>query len=218
MALSSAFHERLHHMDRTRIQRLSLLQAEKESQADKSRALASKLANIRASEQRCSWLDHKIASQQFKLLAIKCQIEKLEAKQDSLSLQLRLLQNEVKELEELRDKRESFHEAKRIEMREFKEIAERFVVKCRMEVDSLRNKVNLLRSSFMELKSNSGDSCNSEITAAEMRRLELQAEKDNVCRIIDCNHQIRAQLQKQLQIILMTQTQDKGSELKSATC
>jgi len=69
----------------------------------------------------------------------------------------------------------------------------------------------------MELKSNSGNSCNSEITAAEMRRLELQAEKDNVCRIIDCNHQIKAQLQKQLQIILMTQTQDKGSELKSAT-
>ena len=90
---SSAFRERLHQMDRTRIQRLSLLQvqfdspphfhyfplqfpttvlrsessfptiqAEKELQADKSRALASKLANISASEQRCSWLDHKIAS------------------------------------------------------------------------------------------------------------------------------------------------------------
>jgi len=67
----------------------STLQAEKESQADKSRALASKLASIRASEQRCSWLDHKIASQQFKLLAVKCQIENLEAKHDLLSLQLR---------------------------------------------------------------------------------------------------------------------------------
>ncbi|QCE10501.1 Herpesvirus [Vigna unguiculata] len=43
MVFSSAFHE-------------------KESQADKSRALASKLANIRASKQSCSWLDHKIAS------------------------------------------------------------------------------------------------------------------------------------------------------------
>ncbi|CAJ1939625.1 unnamed protein product [Sphenostylis stenocarpa] len=217
MALSPAFQERLHHMDRTRIQRLSLLQAEKELQASKSRALASKLASIRASEQRCSWLDHKIASQHFKLLALKSQIENLEAKHDSLSLQLRLLQNEVEELEELLDKRESFYEAKRTEMREFKEIEERFVVKCRMEVESMRNKVNLLRSSFMELKSNSGDSCNPEITAAEMRRLELLAERDNVCRIIDHNHQIKAQLQKQLQTILMTQTQDKGSELKTAT-
>jgi len=69
----------------------------------------------------------------------------------------------------------------------------------------------------MELQSNSGNSCNSEISAAEMRRLELEAEKENVCRIIDCNHQIKAQLQKQLQIILMTQTQDKRSEVKSAT-
>jgi len=55
----------------------------------------------------------------------------------------------VEELEELRDKRESFHEAKRIEMREFKEIAERFVVKCRMEVDSLRNKVNLVITCYV---------------------------------------------------------------------
>ncbi|BAT74887.1 hypothetical protein VIGAN_01266000 [Vigna angularis var. angularis] len=122
----------------------------------------------------------------------------------------RSLQNEVEELEELRDTRECFYEAKRIEMRKFKEIAESFVVNCRTEVESLRNRVNLLKSSFMELKSNSGNSCNSEITAAEMRRLELQAEKDNMCRIIDCNHQIKAQLQKQLQIILMTQTQDKS--------
>jgi len=59
------------------------------------------------------------------------------------------LQNEVEELEELRDKRESFYEAKRIEMREFKEIAERFVVKCRMEVESLRNRVNLVITCYV---------------------------------------------------------------------
>lgn len=68
----------------------------------------------------------------------------------------------------------------------------------------------------MELKSNSRDSCNSEITAAEMRRLELLAEKDNLSRKIDYNQQIKTQLQKQLQSILMMQTQDKGSELKSS--
>ena len=51
--------------------------------------MASKLANIRATEQRCSWLDQKIASQNFKLLALKSQIENLEAKHESLSLELR---------------------------------------------------------------------------------------------------------------------------------
>ncbi|KAH1034119.1 hypothetical protein GLYMA_20G018400v4 [Glycine max] len=142
MALSSAFHERLHHMDRTRIQRLSLLQAEKELQGNKYRVLASMLANIRATEQRCSWLDQKIASQHFKLLALKSQIENLEANHESLSLELRSMQNEVEELEELRVKRDCFYDAKWIEMKEFKEIADRFVVKCKVEVQSLRNRVN----------------------------------------------------------------------------
>ncbi|RDY08855.1 hypothetical protein CR513_06859, partial [Mucuna pruriens] len=217
MALSSAFHERLRQMDHTRIQRLSLLQAEKELQANKSRVLASKLAHIRATEQSCSLLDQKIASQRFKILALRSQIENLEAKYESLSQQLRSLKNEVEELEELREKRDSFYEVKRIEMKEFKEIAEKFVMKCKMEVQSLSNRVNELRSSFMELKSNSSYSSNSEIAAAEMRRLELLAEKDSVCRNIDYNYQIKAQLQKQLQSILMTQTQDKGSQVKSSS-
>ncbi|RZC04088.1 hypothetical protein D0Y65_018631, partial [Glycine soja] len=216
MALSSAFHERLHHMDRARMQRLSLLQAEKELQGNKSRVLASKLANIRATEQRCSWLDQKIASQNFKLLALKSQIENLEAKHESLSLELRSMQNEVEEIEELRVKRDYYYQAKRMEMKEFKEIAERFVVKCKVEVQSLRNRVNELRSSFVELKSNSGDYCNSEIAAAEMRKLELLAENESVCRNIDYNQQVKAHLQKQLQSILITQTQDKGSEVKSS--
>jgi len=61
----------------------------------------------------------------------------------------RSLQNEVEELEELRDTRERFYEAKRIEMRKFKEIAERFVVNCRMEVESLRNRVNLVITCYV---------------------------------------------------------------------
>ncbi|XP_061355535.1 uncharacterized protein LOC133300064 [Gastrolobium bilobum] len=215
MALSSAFHERLEHMDRTRIQRLSQLQAEKELQANKSQILASKLANIRAMEQRCSLLDRKIASQNFKILALKSQIENLEVKYESVWQELRSLQNEVEEIEELRKRRDSFYEAKMMEMKEFKEIAEKFVVKCEREVESLRNGVNKLRSSFMELKSNNRNSCNSEIVAAEMRRLELLAEKERVCRNVASNHQIKAQLQKQLQNILITQTQDNGTELKT---
>jgi hypothetical protein len=124
MALSAAFHERLEQMDRTRIQRLSLLQvhfnfnsplpsfpsikhqfvfalqflnpninfqAEKELQAHKSRILASKLANIRAMEQKCWLFDRKIASQNFNLLSLKSQIENLEAKYDSLWQEFRYM-------------------------------------------------------------------------------------------------------------------------------
>lgn len=116
MTFSSSFHERLEQMDRTRIQRLSLLQvhfnfistcffynkyelkfihkhinfqAEKDLQAHKSRILAAKLANIRAMEQRCLLFDRKIASQYFNILSLKSQIENFEAKYDALSQELR---------------------------------------------------------------------------------------------------------------------------------
>ena len=69
----------------------------------------------------------------------------------------------------------------------------------------------------MELKSNNRNSCNSEIAAAEMRRLELLAEKESVCRNLASNQQIKAQLQKQLQNILMTQTQEKGKGIELRT-
>lgn len=54
----------------------------------------------------------------------------------------RSLQNEVEELEELHKMKDSFYDAKITEMKEFKEKAENFVVKCEMEVESLRNQVN----------------------------------------------------------------------------
>ncbi|XP_058735380.1 uncharacterized protein LOC131607385 [Vicia villosa] len=202
MAFSSSFHERLEQMDRTRIQRLSLLQAEKDLQAHKSRILAAKLANIRAMEQRCLLFDRKIASQNFNILSLKSQIENLEAKYDSLSQELRSMQNEVEELEELCKTKDEFYEAKTMEMKEFKEMAYNFVVKCELEVQSLRNEVNELKSSFMDLKGNKRNSCNSEIAAAEARRMRLLAEKENVCRNVDSNQQLKAQLQKQLQSIL----------------
>ncbi|XP_019434853.1 PREDICTED: uncharacterized protein LOC109341409 [Lupinus angustifolius] len=204
MAFSAAFNERLHHMDRTRIQRLSQLQAEKELQSNKSLILASMLAKIRAMEQRCLMLDHKIASQSFKILSLKSQIENLEVKYESVSQELRSLQDEVEELEELHKKKDGFYESKRIEMKEFKETAEKFVAKCQMEVASLRNRVNELRLSLME--SNNRNSGNSEIASAEMRRSELLAEKERVCINVASNHQIKAKLQKQLQNVLITQT------------
>ncbi|XP_057757951.1 uncharacterized protein LOC130976982 isoform X2 [Arachis stenosperma] len=119
------------------------------------------------------------------------------------------VQNEVDELEELREKRDRFYEAKMVEMKQFKEVADEFVVKCRRDVQGLRNRVNELRSSFIELKGNNQNSCNSEIAMAEKRRLELQAEKECVYRNLASNQQIKAQLQKQLQNILIKQTREK---------
>jgi hypothetical protein len=73
-----------------------------------------------------------------------------------------------------------------------------------------------LRSSFMDLKSNKRNSCNSEIADAEARRLRLLAEKEYVCRNVESNNQIKAQLQKQLQSIMWhKQAQDKGMGLKT---
>lgn len=54
----------------------------------------------------------------------------------------------------------------------------------------------------MDLKGNKRNSCNSEIDAAEVRRLRLLAEKESVCRNVDSNSQLKAQLQKQLQSIM----------------
>lgn len=69
----------------------------------------------------------------------------------------------------------------------------------------------------MDLKGNKRNSCNSEIAASEARRLRLLAEKENVCRNVDSNQQLKARLQKQLQSILWhKQTQDnKGMDLKT---
>lgn len=52
------------------------------------------------------------------------------------------MQNEVVELEELHKMKDGFYEAKKLEMKEFKQMARDFVVKCELEVQSLRNGVN----------------------------------------------------------------------------
>ncbi|KAK3010840.1 hypothetical protein RJ639_011519 [Escallonia herrerae] len=77
MALSSSFRERLEHMEQTRNQRLSLLQAEKEVQANKYQVLQSKLSNVRSIERRCLKLDHKISSQHVVVSFLKAEIDRL---------------------------------------------------------------------------------------------------------------------------------------------
>ncbi|KAI4295448.1 hypothetical protein L6164_035495 [Bauhinia variegata] len=202
----STFHERLDHMERTRNERCSLLQAEKELQANKSQVLGSKLANIRTMEQKCLILNQKIASQKFKILAYKSEMENMDMKYEACLHELRSLQSKIQELEELEKKKDSFYEAKRLDMIEFKENVDKFVADCQMKVQNTRNRVNELKSIFIALKSNNKDSCNSEIAAAEMRRSELQALKDNLDRKLASKYEIKTQLQKQLQNILMTQT------------
>ncbi|KAL5082351.1 hypothetical protein RYX36_010772 [Vicia faba] len=114
MAFSSSFHERLEQMERTQIQRLSLIQAEKDFQSHKSRILALKLATIRAMEQRCLLFDRKIASKNFNILSLKSQIENLEANMIlSLSQEFRSLQNEVEEIEELLKRKMDFLKRRR---------------------------------------------------------------------------------------------------------
>ncbi|KAJ7968948.1 hypothetical protein O6P43_012976 [Quillaja saponaria] len=209
MALSSAFHERLEHMERTRNHRLSLLQDEKVLQANKSQVLSSKLVNIRALEQRCLILDQKIASQNFKILALKSEIESLDAKYQTDAQEWRLLKSEVEELEELEKERNRFYQSKGSEMKEFREKVESFVVACQMQVEDLRNGINELKSTFTELKGKNRNSSNSEIAAAEARKSELLDAKESLDRNLASNHQIRAQLQKQLQNILMSQDKER---------
>lgn len=49
-------------------------------------------------------------------------------------------------LQEMRQRKDRFYEAKRVEMKEFKETADNFLVKCQLEVENLKNRVNEVSS------------------------------------------------------------------------
>ncbi|KAJ4831640.1 hypothetical protein Tsubulata_024423 [Turnera subulata] len=201
MALSSAFRERLEHMERTRNQRLAQLQAEKELQANKSQVLESKLSDIRSMEQRCFLLDHTIASRNLKILALHSEINRLDSKYTAHLQHLRDLKGEVEELEEMEKEKERFYELKGVEMEEFRENVKKFVVELEMKVDQLRKRVSELKSTFIKLQGDNGVLGNSELADAEMRRSELIAVKESLERSLALNSQVRSQLQNQLQSI-----------------
>ncbi|XP_041026797.1 uncharacterized protein LOC121266987 isoform X2 [Juglans microcarpa x Juglans regia] len=198
MALSSAFRERLELMEHSRNQRISLLQAEKEWQANKSQVLEWKHANIRAMEQRCLVFDQKIAADNFKISALKSEIESLDAKYCTDSQQLRILRREVEELGELEKERDKFYELKICEMKEFSESVKKFLVECRMCIEELRN-CKKEQSTITNLQGNNKYFSNSEIAAAEMRKSELMAVKESLDKSMASSYRLRAQLQKQLQ-------------------
>ncbi|KAK6264471.1 Herpesvirus UL139 [Theobroma cacao] len=212
MALSSAFRERLETMEHSRNQRLALLQAEKELQANKSQVLESKLAHIRSREQRCLWLDQKIASQNFKISSLKSGIENLDAKYNSSSQQLKVLKSEIEELEEVEKEKDKFYESKSSEINEFRENVGRFLMESRIRVQELRNSVNEMKSTFMELQGNNGYTSNYEIDEAEMKKAELLAMKENLTKSLASNYQIRAELQKQVENMLAAQNQERWKQ------
>ncbi|XP_057464121.1 uncharacterized protein LOC130753940 isoform X1 [Actinidia eriantha] len=210
MALPSLFCERLKQMEETRNQRLSLLQAERELQIAKSQLLETKLSSIRSMEQRCFKLDQNIASQQFTILSLKSEIDALDSKYDDNLQQIRALKSEVEELTELEKQKERFYCLKRSEMEEFSAQVENFVVDCRIRVQELRNKITELKSNFVELQGNNGHLNSSEIAAAEVRKSQLLAAKENLNRSLASNYQIKAQLQKQLHSILSDKTKNEA--------
>ncbi|PRQ29470.1 putative herpesvirus UL139, cytomegalovirus [Rosa chinensis] len=209
MALS-AFRDRLEHMDHTRHQRLSLLQVEKESQANKSQELALKLASMGAMEQRCLVLEQKIAAQSFKIWALRSDIERLDAKYQSDLEKLRVLKSEVEELEGLEKERNRFYEVKGAEMKEFKQNVESFAWECQLQIENLKNGINEVKSSFVEFQGSDNCTSNCEIAAAEKRKSELLAMKEEVNRKLASNYQTRARLQKQLQTILIANPLQKA--------
>ncbi|KAJ0927406.1 hypothetical protein HanRHA438_Chr04g0182521 [Helianthus annuus] len=205
MAVSSTFKERLQQMEDSRNQRLSLLQAEKDLQLSKSQTLASKLQAIRSIEQSCLKLEHKVASQQFIISSIKSQLDHLDSVYLRQIQQLRVLKSEVESLEELEKEKDKYYALKVGDIHEFRVRAETFATDCERRVEELRSCVNELNSSFIQLQHSAGCSNSSDIAAAEMRKFELQAMKENLDRRLASNYETRAQLQKQLKSMLISQ-------------
>ncbi|KAL3740175.1 hypothetical protein ACJRO7_021451 [Eucalyptus globulus] len=142
MSLSAAFGERLEQLDRTRNQRLSLLQAERELQAAKSLVLESKRAGIRSMEERCLRLERSLASQSLKISALESKIAALDAEYDNNVQQIRALKCEVEELEEVEKEKDGFYRAQTGEMKDFKEATNGFVVDCQICIEELRDELN----------------------------------------------------------------------------
>ncbi|XP_076919106.1 uncharacterized protein LOC143579790 [Bidens hawaiensis] len=205
MALSSTFKERLEQMEDTRNQRLSLLQAEKDLQLTKSQTLASKLSDIRHIEQRCLKLEHKVASQQFIISSVKSRLDRFDSVYADEIQQFRVLKSEVENLEELDKEKDKYFGLKAREIEEFRVRSEVFATECQRRVEELRNCVNELNSSFIQLQHSAGYSNNSDLAAAEMRKSKLEAMKEDLDRRLASNYEKRAQLQKQLKSMLISQ-------------
>ncbi|MFS7931593.1 hypothetical protein Hanom_Chr04g00357771 [Helianthus anomalus] len=108
-------------------------------------------------------------------------------------------------LMELEKEKDKYYALKVGDIHEFRVQVETFATDCERRVEELRSCVNELNSSFIQLQHGAGCSNNSDIAAAEMRKSELQGMKENLGRRLASNYETRAQLQKQLKSMLISQ-------------
>ncbi|XP_068666670.1 GRIP domain-containing protein RUD3 [Aristolochia californica] len=209
MALPSAFWERLQHMEETRKERASVLQAEKELQSKKSLLLAAKISDLRHSERRCLILEQKNAELNLQALAKKSEMEAIERDDQSAAQEFRSLKSEIDALEKREKEKEIFYEMKNLEMKEFRDEVERFVLESRQQVQMMKNTIVVLRSTYKELQASDAYLNNSEIVAAEKRNTELLSLKENLDESLKSNYKTRSVLRKQLQNILEWQRVEK---------
>ncbi|CAH1419350.1 unnamed protein product [Lactuca virosa] len=153
----------------------------------------------------CFKLDHKIASQQFIISSLKSQLDRLDSIYLNQIQQFRLLKSEVENLEGLDKEKDKYYALKAREIDNFRARTEVFATESQMRVDELRNCVNELQSSFIQLQHSAGYSNNPDLAAAEMRKSELEATKASLDRNLASNYNTRAQLQKQLKSLLISQ-------------
>ncbi|MBA0663563.1 hypothetical protein Goklo_003672, partial [Gossypium klotzschianum] len=132
-----------------------------------------------------------------------------------IALKLRAVKSEIEELEEVEKERDKFYELKISEMNEFRENVKRFLTETRTRVQELRNSVNELKSTFMELPGNNGYMSSSEIAEAEMKRAELLAMKESLTKTLASNHQRRAELQKQVENMLVARSPERWKPIQS---
>ncbi|KAJ8551296.1 hypothetical protein K7X08_000666 [Anisodus acutangulus] len=205
----AAFGERVEQMERTRKERLSLLQLEKEVHHSESQVLASRLSNITSIELRCLNLHRKIASHHFLLSSLKSRLHHLHPHYLHNLHKYRDLKDDVEDLEEIEKEKERYYSLQTGEMEEFRDQVENFLVECQVQIEELRSHVNELKTRFSELQGNLNHSNNSEIAAAEMRKKELLSIKENLEKSLALNYQLQEQLTKQLLRTLMDQSQEK---------
>ncbi|ONK80467.1 uncharacterized protein A4U43_C01F18030 [Asparagus officinalis] len=201
----ATFKERLQQLEDNRIQRLSLLQAEKQLESEKLKILNENIAVIRSLEKRCLLLERRSADLGFQISAKRSEIEAFNAKYQASVLEFRVLKRELDELEVREKERDKFYDAKLLEMEEFKETVRRRVLDARLEVETMRSSVSKLRFTLKDLQDNDGYINNSGIAAAEKRNTELLAIKEDLDKSLTLNYQLRLLLQKQLQKILVSQ-------------
>ncbi|XP_074276657.1 uncharacterized protein LOC141600336 [Silene latifolia] len=199
MAFQTAFKERLEDMDNTRNQRLTLLQAEKDLQKNKSVVLSAKHSNISLLEQRCLILDQTFASDNLRISSLKSQIQLLHRTFQSSSKHFRDLSVQVEELEQLDRERDINYSVNSAKINKFTVETQTFASELRIQVEELRCRRNKLKLLCSELQKNNGDVQNVDIQAAEIRNSELLALKKKVVITRESNERERAELQKQLQ-------------------